>query len=91
MRWVSGFLRSLSFLTVASAQTVWQIGKFDRSPLEFGSGAQNNLTYAVEKNDWKTNWPGRQDIKQPYRITFSLNSLQGVYVLKISTLCSSTM
>jgi hypothetical protein len=65
--------------------------QFDRSPLEFASGAQNNLTYAVEKNDWKTNWPGRQDIKQPYRITFSLNSLQGVYVLKISTLCSSTM
>ena len=40
----------------------------------------------MEKNDWKKNWPGRQDIKQPYRITFSLNSLQGVYVLKISTL-----
>ena len=91
MRWLSGFLLSLSFLTVASAQTVWQIGKFDRSPLEFTSAAQNQLTYGVEKNDWKTKWPGRQGIKHPYQITFPLNSLQGVYVLKISTLCSSTM
>lgn len=86
MRWLSRFLLSLSFLAAASAQTIWQIGKFDRSPLEFSSAAPNELSYAVGKSDWKTEWPGRQGIRHPYKVTFPLKSLQGVYVLKLSTL-----
>ena len=69
-----------------SGQVIWQIGKFDRSPLEFSSAAPNELSYAVGKSDWKTEWPGRQGIKHPYKVTFPLKSLQGVYMPKLSAL-----
>ncbi len=71
----------------AEVRTVWQIGKFDRSPLEYSpTAAEGAVNFRVGQSDWKTGWPARQGINQPYRIQFSLESLNGVYSLKIAML-----
>ncbi len=82
------FLVSLSVLVAAGqARTVWQIGVFDQSPLEFkASAADADVTLAIGKDDWKTGWPARQDLKHSYTVQFPLESLQGTYTLKIATL-----
>ena len=72
---------------VAEEQTVWQIGIFDHSPLEFSdSTPPKDVTFVVGKSDWKTSWPARQEINRPYTIQFPLESLSGLYKLKIATL-----
>ncbi len=71
----------------AEVQTIWQIGVFDRSPLEFSDKASTaDVTFVVGKSAWKESWPARQPINKPYKIEFSLDSLQGQYSLKIATL-----
>ncbi len=44
------------------------------------------MDYRVGQSNWKTDWPGSQEVKQPYKITFSLDSVRGTYTLKIGTL-----
>ncbi len=84
------FFSSILFAALPAAaqdQTVWQIGVFDRSPLEFtDSSPAKDVTFVVGKSDWKTNWPGRQPVDTPYKVSFTLNSLSGLYTLKIATL-----
>ncbi len=70
----------------AQAQTIWQIGKFDQSPVEFSRGAQDSVSFEIGKNDPSTDWPGRQETGHSYRILFSLESVRGSYSLKIATL-----
>ena len=67
-------------------RTVWQIGTFDRSPLEFSRGAADSAITFDVKSDGKTQWPARQGIGHAYNIDFSLESLAGTYTLKIATL-----
>ncbi len=70
----------------AEAQTVWQIGKFDESPVEFTRAPQDNVTFEVGKNNAGTDWPRRQITGHPYRILFALESTSGSYTLKVATL-----
>ncbi|HEY3940035.1 MAG TPA: polysaccharide lyase family protein [Bryobacteraceae bacterium] len=71
----------------AQVRTVWQIGKFDRSPLEYSDAAkEQDVTFHAGTSDWKTSWPAHQGIGHPYKIEFSLDSLAGLYSLKIATL-----
>lgn len=71
---------------VAQTRTVWQIGKFDQSPVEFSKAPEDNLIFEIGKNNAATDWPGQQMTGRPYRILFSLDSTQGAYTLKIATL-----
>ena len=73
------------FCLPAQTQTVWQIGKFDQSPVEFSRGAGDSASFNVEK-DKPGDWPGRQRTGHPYRILFPLEAIQGSYSLKIATL-----
>lgn len=72
----------------AQGQThaIWQIGKFDESPLEFSHAAQDNLTFEVGKSNSDKDWRGRQKTGHPYRILFTLDSPPGTYALKIAKL-----
>ncbi len=70
----------------AETKNVWQIGKFDQSPLEFSATAQDSVTFEVGQSDWKKDWPATQGVKHPYLIQFSLAQVKGKYTLRISTL-----
>lgn len=70
----------------AQARTVWQIGTFDQSPLEFSSKPQDQLTFEIGKSDPHTQWASFQGIGHPYQILFSLDSPRGLYVLKLRAL-----
>ena len=84
------FLIPLSFLSLSALQaqnrTVWQIGKFDESPVEFSRVAGKSITFQVGASEAQKDWPGRQFSGDSYRIVFSLPSPQGAYELKIRTL-----
>ena len=67
-------------------QEAWQIGKFDRSPLEFSGQKRGPVQFEVGKSDWKTDWQPQQGINNPYKILFPLSSVTGRYALKISAL-----
>src|SRR6185437_12942865 len=70
-----------------AAHQIWQIGEWNQSPVEFSDHARGApLDYQVGKSNWKTDWPGAQEVKQPFKITFSLESVRGTYTLKIGTL-----
>jgi hypothetical protein len=77
-----------SFLSAqAAVHQIWQIGEWNQSPVEFSDHARlAPVNYQVGQSNWKTDWPGSQEVKQPYKITFSLDSVQGTYTLKIGTL-----
>jgi alpha-mannosidase len=75
-----------TLIAAAQTQTVWQIGKFDDSPVEFSRAAQDNVTFEVSKSNAETDWPERQNTGHPYRILFALESTSGTYKLKIATL-----
>ncbi len=70
----------------AQVRNVWQIGKFDQSPLEFTAVAHDKPIFQVGKSDWRKDWPATQGLKQPYRIEFALDSVKGAYTLRIATL-----
>ncbi|HSU31237.1 MAG TPA: polysaccharide lyase family protein [Bryobacteraceae bacterium] len=77
------------FLVSAHAEVrhLWQIGEWNQSPVEFSSKAERNaVDYRVGKSDWKQDWPRTQSVKQPYRISFPLDSVAGTYSLKIGAL-----
>ncbi len=50
------------------------------------SPPEGGFTFVVGKSDWKTDWPARQGVNQPYRIEFNLGSVEGTYLLKMATL-----
>ncbi len=68
------------------ARVVWQIGSFDQSPLEFSSEPQKQITFEIGKSDPSKQWSSFQGIGHPYRVLFSLDSLRGLYRLKIALL-----
>ncbi|MGC2662181.1 MAG: polysaccharide lyase family protein, partial [Bryobacteraceae bacterium] len=76
---------SLSVLQAAS-QTVWQIGKFDQSPVEFLGSPKGPVTYEIGKSNWQKDWPEFQQVDEPIHILFPLDSLTGVYSLTLSFL-----
>jgi len=90
MAWRKGFCLLLGFLTSVSVQaqvrTVWQIGKFDESPVEFSRGSENPVAFEVGKSDPANDWPRSHASGRTYRILFSLESVEGSYSLKIATL-----
>src|SRR5713101_7944365 len=90
MAWRKGFWLLLGFLTSVSARaqvrTVWQIGKFDESPVEFSRGSENPVAFEVGKSDPANDWPRSHASGRTYRILFSLESVEGSYSLKIATL-----
>ncbi len=79
----------VSLLPVIAAEAqirpVWQIGKFDQSPVEFFRGAKDSVTFQIGKNDTK-DWPGQQKTGASYQILFPLESPSGSYVLTIAAL-----
>jgi alpha-mannosidase len=88
VRTVWSLLLFLSPLVSAQGQTraIWQIGKFDESPVEFPPVAQDSITFEVGKSKPDTDWAGSQTTGHPYRILFALDSLHDAYALKIATL-----
>lgn len=88
---ISGILLSVLVLPPAFpaqgvVRRVWQIGTFDRSPLEFSPVEHKNVRFEVGKSDPKEDWPVNQTPGHPYSIVFPLQSLAGVYTLRISAL-----
>jgi alpha-mannosidase len=75
-------------LICAQAQTrsVWQIGKFDQSPEGFASRAIESVRFEAGKSDPEKDWPRSQETGRPSTIVFSLDSVKGVYSLKVATL-----
>jgi hypothetical protein len=80
------FLISAAMFAQAQERSVWQIGTFDQSPLEFSSTAHDAITFQVGKSDPHKDWPGTQGAGHPYRIQFPLDSPEGTYVLRIGTI-----
>ncbi|MFL6462947.1 MAG: polysaccharide lyase family protein [Bryobacteraceae bacterium] len=77
---------SASLFAQQASQTVWQIGKFDQSPLEFSGRERGPVQFEIGKSDWKSDWQPRQGINNPYKILFPLSSTAGAYTLKITAL-----
>jgi alpha-mannosidase len=76
-----------SLFAEEAPQTIWQIGKFDQSPLEFSGRASGpTAQFEVGKSDWRTDWQPHQTINQPYKILFPLPSTANSYTLKIAAL-----
>jgi alpha-mannosidase len=70
----------------AEMRTVWQIGTFDHSPLEFSSESQDQITFEIGKSEPQKQWSSFQRVGHTYRIVFSLDSARGLYSLKIGAL-----
>ena len=70
----------------AQNRTVWQIGIFNESPVEFQGSAHGPVNFEIGKSDPSKDWPGRQETGHPYKILFSLPAIEGAYSLKITTL-----
>ena len=84
-------------------RTVWEIGKFDQSSLEFTrqvdfGNPQDNPVFTVGKSDPKKDWPADQpgsankdagERPHPYTIVFNLNEPpRGVWRLDVSVILS---
>ena len=76
----------LPFGALAQDRTVWQIGTFNDSPVEFLDHAEGPVTFDIGKSDAKKDWPGHQESGRPFKISFSLPSIDGDYSLKIVAL-----
>jgi alpha-mannosidase len=77
---------SILLPAVGHSQTLWQIGTFDHSPLEFSSEARDQITFEIGKSDPQQDWSSFQAVDHPYRIRFLLDSVRGLYVLRIAAL-----
>ncbi len=90
LRIILVILFAASGLPFASAQSatqiVWQIGKFDQSPVEFLGRPSDAVTFRVGISDPAKDWPGRQRTGDAYKILFPLDSVAGHYSLKIAAL-----
>lgn len=70
----------------AEAQFVWQLGKFDQSPVEFSSQVKGAANFQIGVSNPRKDWPAHQEPGHTYKILFSLDSIGGTYSLKIGTL-----
>jgi alpha-mannosidase len=70
----------------AETRTIWQIGKFDQSPVEFSEKPAKMVDFHVGTSDASKDWPGRQSVGVPYHVLFPLSAIEGPYVLKIGIL-----
>ena len=68
------------------SQKVWQIGKFDESPVEFSAHLTGAVKFRVGTSDPSKDWPRRQMTGQPYQVLFYLDEISGSYSLKIGAL-----
>jgi hypothetical protein len=87
----SSRFRLISLLLIAShAQSapkiLWQIGKFDQSPVGFSTKPHEGVSYRIGTSDPGIDWPSRQQTGIPYRILFALEAPAGSYSLRIATL-----
>ena len=80
----------LAFLAMtpawAQVRTIWQIGKFDESPVEFARRAEHSVTFRVGSSDPGKDWPASQETGSTYRIQFPLDSVGRDYVLRVTAL-----
>jgi alpha-mannosidase len=67
-------------------KNIWQIGKFDQSPLEFSASSKDEVIFQAGKSDWKKDWPAIQGLKRPRRIEFQLDAARRAYTLRIATI-----
>src|SRR4051812_47632282 len=70
----------------AETRTIWQIGKFDQSPVEFSDRPAKAVDFHVGTSDASKDWPGRQGVGIPYRVLFPLSAIEGPHFLKIGIL-----
>ncbi len=88
--WIGALFLLLIQVPLANPQpggkTVWQIGKFDQSPVEFLRRSADSVTFRVGVSDAAKEWPGHQETGHTYRILFPLDSVSGQYTLKIVAL-----
>ena len=68
------------------AQTLWQIGTFNESPVEFTSKPPARIEYEIGKSRPDRDWPARQRTGQTNSVLFQLDSPEGSYTLKIAAL-----
>ncbi len=68
------------------AQSVWQIGKFDSSPVEFHGSSGKAVSLHVGVDDALKVWPSRQETGATYQILFPLQASGKAYALKIAAL-----
>lgn len=84
------FLLALLAVPVSGQNTVWEIGKFDKSSLEFSTPPASQIVYKAGKGNSAVGWPGEQRIGSSYEIEFNLESApEGTYTLRISALTYS--
>ncbi len=69
----------------AVSKKLWQIGKFDQSPVEFQGRPSPSFVFDAGADNAK-DWPARQETGQTYQIRFPLSSINGTYRLKIGAL-----
>src|SRR4051812_30108816 len=70
----------------AEVRNIWQIGKFDQSPLEFSFSSKDEVVFQAAKSDWKKAWSATQALNHPRTIEFQLNAPHGTYTLRIATI-----
>jgi len=80
------FSAVLAVAACANARTIWEIGKFDQSPVEFSQGQRDTASFVVGSSEAARDWPSGQASGKTYRISFQLESVQGSYELKIGAL-----
>ncbi len=73
-------------LGTAQTRTVWQIGKFDQSPVEFAREAKDNLTFHVGSSEPQKDWPRGQKTGGTQTIVFALDKVQSRYLFKVALL-----
>jgi alpha-mannosidase len=81
-----GIMSIWSIDAKAGTTNIWQIGKFDQSPVEFLSPLKDSVTYRAGQGNWRSDWPRSQGVGHPYTILFAIDSIQGLYTFRISTL-----
>jgi alpha-mannosidase len=73
-------------IPLASAQTLWQIGKFDQSPVEFSSNPHGAVYFRTESSHAQNEWPAKQATGEVFKIAFAVAHPTGTYRLRIAAL-----
>jgi len=80
------FLILISSHAQSAPKTLWEIGKFDQSPVEFSTKLHESVNYRVGASDPGKDWPAHQETGATYRILFPLEAPSGSYSLRVATL-----
>jgi hypothetical protein len=72
----------LASVTLGQQRTVWQIGRFDQSPLEFSSKPQGKIKVDVAKDDSKTQVGELPGPRPPVRCCFYTSFAVGVVLVE---------